>query len=412
MNPLYILLAIPFFFLLIGVELFFGWYKKKTLYRFNDSITNLCIGVGNQAFNLLFKAMLMGVYIWTFENYAFWHQAISWWSFGLAIIGFDFCFYWAHRWSHEVNFLWGAHVVHHSSEEYNLSVALRQSWWHNILAFAIFMPLPFLGFEPTVFFLAAGLHTIYQFWIHTRVIGKLHPAIELIFNTPSHHRVHHGRNPKYLDKNHAGVFIVWDRIFGTFMEEEEEPVYGLTSPINSWNPAWANLHYYAEMWGKAKQMIAWKDRLRMLWARPGWLPSELGGFQKAPEIDGNTIKKYDTSTSKPFQLYVLAQFSLVLLGLLAFMLNFDELTWGYRVILLGAILLSLVICGGIMENKRWVNIVEYLRLSLVLLSFDSLYYLHYPDWFISVLFPSLAIFVLFNVWFSLARLQRRRSFTA
>jgi alkylglycerol monooxygenase len=408
MHPIYILLAIPFFLLFIGLELLYGKLKKKQFYRFNDAIVNLCIGIGQQAFNLVFKGMLLGVYIWAEQHYALFHQPQTFWSFLLALIGYDFFFYWAHRWSHEINFFWGAHVVHHSSEEYNLSVALRQSWWHNVIAFFIFMPLPFLGFDPIIFFLAAAVHTLYQFWIHTRAIGKLHPWIEYVFNTPSHHRVHHGRNPKYIDKNHAGVFIIWDRLFGTFKEEEEEPTYGITTPLNSWNPTWANLHYYVEMFQKARRMTRWTDRLRMLWARPGWLPKELGGYQAPPPIDEQAKRKFETRTSGMFRAYVIVQFIMVLLGLSGFMWFFDELTWPYRMVFLGLVVLSLMICGAILENKRWVHIAEYARLVFALISINAVYYQHYAHWWSVVLVVSAAAFVGFILWFSVGvALQRR-----
>jgi sterol desaturase/sphingolipid hydroxylase (fatty acid hydroxylase superfamily) len=404
MHPIYILLAIPFFLLFIGLELLYGHLKKRQLYRFSDAVANLCIGIGNQAFNLVFKGLLLGAYIWVEANYAFFHQSATWWSFVLALIGYDFFFYWAHRWSHEINFFWGAHVVHHSSEEYNLSVALRQSWWHNLLAFVILMPLPFLGFDPLIFFLAAAVHTLYQFWIHTRAIGKLPRWIEFVFNTPSHHRVHHGRNPKYIDKNHAGVFILFDRIFGTFQVEEEEPTYGITTPLKSWNPTWANLHYYVEMWSLARKMPRWKDRLRMIWARPGWLPKELGGFQAPPKITPAAKEKYESKTSRLFKGYALVQFSLVMLGLAGFMWFFEELSWPYRLVFLGLIVLSLTICGALLENKRWVYKAEYLRLGFSLVSINAVYYQYYADWWILVLVVSAIAFVAFNLWFTLGRM--------
>ncbi|MEM7039936.1 MAG: sterol desaturase family protein, partial [Bacteroidota bacterium] len=315
---------------------------------------------------------------------------------------FDFFFYWAHRWSHEINFFWAAHVVHHSSEDYNLSVALRQSWWHNLIAFFIFMPLPVLGFDPLIFFLAAGLHTIYQFWIHTQAVGKLHPWIEYVMNTPSHHRVHHGRNPKYIDKNHGGVFIIWDRLFGTFQAEEEAPTYGITTPLNSLNPAWANLHYYAEMWGNMRKMRFWKDRWKMLWAKPGWLPEDMGGMQNPPPIDEAAKKKYDPKMRRHFTWYVAAQFGLIVLGLVGMMLYFEELSWFYRLTFFGILLLSTMICGALLENKRWVVRVEYVRLILVVLSVNSLYYFQYMDWFVTMLIASGAGFLVFNLWFTLS----------
>ena len=354
MESHYILFAIPFFFLLIGVELLYSWVKKKKYYRFNDAITNLNIGIGNQLMNLFFKAAIAAIYIYMYNNFALFYQEATVWSFILCFLAFDFLFYWAHRWSHEINFLWGAHVVHHSSEEYNLAVALRQPWFHNIIAFYIFLPLPFLGFDPVIFLSAAAFHTLYQFWIHTKAIGKFPKVIEYVFSTPSHHRVHHGVNPKYLDKNHGGVLIIWDRIFGTFKEEEEAPVYGITKPLKSWNAAWANFHYYVDMFIAARKMSKWTDKVKMIFARPGWLPDELGGYQAPQEINEDTYKLFDTKTSTWLNYYVLVQFILITLGTVAFMYHFETISTFYKLVFLIVLILSLMICGAIFENKKWL----------------------------------------------------------
>lgn len=406
MKSLIILGAIPFFLLMIGIELWVARRQGKKLYRFNDTITNLNIGIGNQVFNLFFKIVLLGVYFWTFANFAFWQLPANLLTGLLALLVYDFLFYWAHRWSHEMNLFWGAHVVHHSSEEYNLSVALRQSWIHNMIAFFIFLPMPLLGFDPTVFFIAAAFHTLYQFWIHTRTISTLHPLIEAILNTPSHHRVHHGVNPKYIDKNHGGVFIIWDRLFGTFQKEEEAVVYGITTPLKSWNPTWANLHYYGEMLRLAKLMKG-IDRVRLLFARPGWRPAYLGGSVAVPEVNPKA-NKYNALSSPWLNLYVLVQFVLVLAGLCAFMYFFDEISWFYRSVFFFILILSTMICGAIMENKSWVGPAEYVRLVLLLLSLNSFYYFWYWDWFWVMVIGSGLGFVGFNLWFTLGRYWQKQ----
>jgi alkylglycerol monooxygenase len=407
MNPTIILLAIPFFFLLIGAEWLLMTLRKRKVYVFSDAITNLSIGVGNQAFGLLMKALLAGAYLWAYDNYAIWNQPVAWWSFALCVVVFDFFFYWAHRWSHEINFFWAAHVVHHQSEEYNLSVALRQSWWHNLIAFVIFMPMPFMGFDPLVFFLSAGIHTLYQFWIHTKAIGKLPRWIEYVLNTPSHHRVHHGTNPQYLDKNHAGVFILFDRLFGTFEEEVEEVVYGITTPLESLNPVWANVHYYVELYQKMRQMRRWRDRLRMVWARPGWLPEALGGPQVAATPDPARVH-YQPQVTGLFRAYIAAQFVLVLIGLVALMANWSELSLFYRGVCFGMLMLSILICGAMLESKRWVLSAEYVRLALAALALDTLYYFAYLDWFSIMLLASCIGLVVFGIWFTFGWLSERK----
>jgi sterol desaturase/sphingolipid hydroxylase (fatty acid hydroxylase superfamily) len=374
-----ILLAVPFFLLFIGVEYWIGRRKGQDWYNLHDTITNFSTGIGSQVAGLLSKALLVGAYLWIYENWAFVQQTPTWYSALFALLGFDFIYYWAHRWSHEVNFLWGAHVVHHQSEEYNLSVALRQSWIHNLLAFVLFLPLPFLGFEPTLFFSVAAFVTLFQFWVHTKAVDKLPRWFEYIFNTPSHHRVHHAVNPKYIDKNHAAVFILWDRIFGTFKEEEESPTFGITTPLSSFNPTWANLHYYKEMWQLAKITPRFSDKIRILWARPGWRPNELGGQLPIPEV-ADDYKKYDKELAPALELYVILQFLAVLGGTIAYMSNFDSITNFYQWAFAATIVLSIMICGGIIERKKWVAAAEYIRLFVILGALNSYYYFWYIDW--------------------------------
>jgi alkylglycerol monooxygenase len=394
MHPAYMLLAIPFFFLLMGIEWFYGYVKKKDIYRLNDSVTNLLVGTGQQVFGLIFKAMLFGLYIWIYENYSLFKIPATWWSFLLALLAFDFLFYWAHRWGHEMNIFWGAHSVHHQSEEYNLSVALRQSWFHNLVAFPIFLPIPFLGFEPLIFGAAAIVHTLSQFWIHTKLVGKLHPWIEYWFNTPSHHRVHHAVNPKYIDRNHAGLLMIWDRMFGTFKEEEtgDEIYYGITTQLKSWNPAWANVHYYIEMFQKARQM-KWADKFKMIWARPGWLPAYMGGFQEVKEVDANAYSKYDAKTNMWFSIYAVLQFAVLLWASTQYMAHYATISVFYKVLFFTLILLTMLIIGGIFENKRWIIYAEYTRLVLAMVSLNTFYYFWHLNWFTVVLVASAIVFV-------------------
>ena len=194
--------------------------------------------------------------------------------------------------SHQVNALWAAHIVHHQSEEYNLTVALRQSWFQGWFSWVFYLPLAFAGFDPIMFLTLSSFNTLYQFWIHTRAIKSM-GFLEYILNTPSHHRVHHGSNPKYIDKNHAGTLIIWDRLFGTFQKEEEEVYYGITKPLASWNPFWANIHYWDDLVKTARQSPKISDKIKVFINPPGWFPDHLGGFQNAPEIDVTSYKKYN-----------------------------------------------------------------------------------------------------------------------
>lgn len=392
--------AIPAFILLVLLEAYYGYRKKKNYYRLNDTISNFAMGIGSQLSGALSKGLIFGLYIYIHNHFALLHLPRTWWTFALCLVAFDFLFYWAHRLSHEINFFWGAHVAHHQSEEYNLSVALRQSWIHNLIAFFIFLPLPILGFDPLTFGIAAGVDTLYQFWIHTRAIGKMHPLIEYIFNTPSHHRVHHAVNPKYIDKNHAGVFIIWDRLFGTFRVEDdaEEITYGITTQFKSWNPVWANLHYYAEMGEKMKQM-KWADRLRMITARPGWLPDYLGGFQPVQEVNKETYTKYDADTTDLFRVYGTVQFIIALAGSIVYLDHFASITTFYKWFFASILTVSIMIIGGIFERKKWTVWAEVIRLMLVLAALNSYYYYWYNHWLTIVEIVSATAFAVFMVWF-------------
>ncbi|MDQ2658099.1 MAG: sterol desaturase family protein, partial [Bacteroidota bacterium] len=241
-NP--IVLSIPVFFILIGVELLVERFTHQKLYRLPDAISNISCGITSQLSGLFLKVLGVGVYQLLAERFAMFSlDNTTWWYWVSLVLLVDFAYYWAHRMSHEVNLFWGGHVVHHQSEEYNLSVALRQSSLQVVWTFAFNLPIAFLGFHTLDFVYIAALNTLYQFWIHTETINRLPRWIEFVFNTPSHHRVHHGRNPKYIDRNHAGSLIIWDRMFGTFQAEEEKPTYGITKPLNSWNAVWANMSH-------------------------------------------------------------------------------------------------------------------------------------------------------------------------
>lgn len=399
MDINYIVFAIPVFFITIGIELWVGYRRKQNYYNFEDAITNLNIGIGSQAIGLLGKVLILASYEYVYNNFSFFQlpkdNLLVWLG---ALIFFDFLYYWAHRWGHEWNWMWGAHIVHHQSQEYNLSVALRQSWFHNFIAFWIFLPLPILGVHPYVFVGVAGFVTLYQYWIHTKAIKKLPRIIEFIFNTPSHHRVHHAINPQYLDKNYAATFIFWDRMFGTFMEEKEEPVYGITTPFNSWDPVWANFHFYVEMFQGSKKLKTLWQKLALIFKGPQYLGEVLGQVSKDLEYYKH-LPKYQTPVSLNMKLYVLAQFIVLTAGIVKYLIHFDELTPFYQWASMGLIILTAMSCSGIMENKLWVGYVEVMRIMGAIVLLNTLYYFNYSDWFMAMLIGSITLGVLFMGWF-------------
>lgn len=368
MNINLIALSIPIFFILILIELSYSFYKKLGYYRLNDSISNLSQGTGQQLLDIFMKASLFFGYTYIYTNWRFFTIQTTWIVAILLFIGVDFFYYWFHRMSHQVNALWAAHIVHHQSEEYNLTVALRQSWIQGWFSWVFYLPLAFLGFNPILFLTISSLVTLYQFWIHTKAIKHL-GFLEYILNTPSHHRVHHGSNPKYIDKNHAGTLIIWDKMFGTFQKEEEEVVYGITKPLASWNPIWANLHYWNELLASAKKASSFKDKVKIFIMPPGWQPAELGGRQYAPEISIDSYVKYNPDYSNKTAIYIIVQFLTGLIGgsLLIFynanLLPYQLITGAVYVII------TLVSCGAFLDGKIWVKYFEAIRIIGLLIFF-------------------------------------------
>lgn len=407
LNP--IVLSIPVFFILIGVELLIERLTHQKLYRLQDAIANLSCGITSQLSGLFLKIFAIGIYQFLFENYALFSPDRSqWWYWVALILLVDLAYYWAHRMSHEVNLFWGGHVVHHQSEEYNLSVALRQSSLQVIWTFGFSLPIAFLGFKTLDFALISALNTLYQFWIHTEAIGKLPRWIEFIFNTPSHHRVHHGRDPKYIDKNHAGSLIIWDRVFGTFQEEEEKPTYGVTTPLNSWNPVYANFSHYLAMQKDLARIPTWGDRFRYLFKKPGWLPDYLGGYRPAPEIDKASYRKYDPPSTLLLNTYVLFQYAICLVGTAVFLFSADGLPLKVQIFV--AILISVMVvnCGVLFEQRQWVKWSEWVRIFLypLMLSFFTLR-LDWPEYYhvVSLLYCFISSWWFYHVQKKYAHLQ-------
>lgn len=239
-------------------------------YEKRDSWTSILAGLGSSFTWLPINAVAygLGMWLWQFRLVDLGSGALGW---AAALVGWDLAFYWFHRAEHEVRFMWAGHVTHHSSQHYNLSTALRQSWTP-LLGPLFYAPLSLIGVHPALMLTSASINLVYQFWIHTEAIDKLPPWYEYVFNTPSHHRVHHGSNTQYLDRNHGGVLIVWDRLFGTFEPEGERVVYGLTKNIQSFNPLWVQFHEYVQIVRDAWQAPNLHDRLSFIFRGPGWVP--------------------------------------------------------------------------------------------------------------------------------------------
>lgn len=282
-----LILAIPVFMLLIFLEFFHGRRKQLETYHLKDTL--ICMGLGIAALVVEFIPKVLA-----FMAFDFLHDTSplkdivrrQWWAWALLIFADDFCYYWFHRLNHEVRLFWAGHVNHHSSVYYNYAVAQRQGVGERLHKYLFWLLLPLLGFDPLMIFTAMSINLIFQYWVHTEFIGKLPQWFEFIFNTPSHHRVHHASNARYLDRNHTGIFILWDRLFGSFAEEKEheKPVYGLTKNLTSDNFWHVTFHEYIAIWKDVQRANKWSDKLKYIFYAPGW-------SHDGPDLRAKTLRK-------------------------------------------------------------------------------------------------------------------------
>jgi sterol desaturase/sphingolipid hydroxylase (fatty acid hydroxylase superfamily) len=271
-------LALPAFILLLLVEMFVGRWRGTVKYELRDAAASLAMGMGNLALGVLTGGAVLVAMQWV-HQFRLFEIGYQWWAFALIFFAEDFCYYVFHRWSHEVRWLWCAHVNHHSSQHYNLSTALRQTWTGFVAGgWLIWLSLAAIGFPPALIVFQKGVSLVYQFWIHTEAIGRLPAPIEYVFNTPSHHRIHHAVNPRYLDRNYAGILIIWDRMFGTFVPEDKlEPCrYGIVKQLDTFNPLRIAFHEWWAMLRDAARASGIAVRLGFLFAPPGWRPDGNG----------------------------------------------------------------------------------------------------------------------------------------
>lgn len=360
-----IVASIPLFFILIAIEMLAARILERRVYRFADSFADLGCGMIEQLLGVLVKGFLFAAYLGLYDRARLFDLPEgSWTVFAACLLGVDFLYYWFHRMSHEIGAFWAAHSVHHQSEEYNLSVALRQGAFQSFFSWVFYLPLAVLGFPPATFITCSALNTLYQFWIHTRLIGKLGP-LEWVLNTPSHHRVHHGRNPRYIDRNHAGSLIIWDRMFGTFVEETDEPVYGVVKPLSSANPLWANFAGWADLWSVARKARALKDRVRPLIEAPGWRPQEQGGPVLPPEVSRPKDEPAVPPTPRGLAVYVFLQFVLLLVLTAAALGKAQALGTATFAALALVVVAGLVVLSALLEDRPWARAAEVARVLAV-----------------------------------------------
>jgi sterol desaturase/sphingolipid hydroxylase (fatty acid hydroxylase superfamily) len=362
----FILYAVPFFFVLIAVELLADRWRGVNNYRLADAINSLSTGVLSTTTGLLTKGVGLITYAFALKHLAVIDlSADSVWVWVFAFVFYDFCYYWLHRLGHERNILWAAHSVHHQSEDYNLSTALRQTSTGFLLSWIFYLPLAVLGVPLVVFISVAALNLLYQFWVHTKHIPKL-GWFEWFFVTPSNHRAHHAQNALYMDRNYGGVFIIWDRLFGSFQEEDgNEPViFGVTTPLASWNPLWANLQFYAQLLADARRTESGWDKLRIWFMRTGWRPADVAAKYPMTKPDLSQFRKFEVPLDGRQQLYVALQFT-VYIALGSYLMNLaDSLSTAALVLGWSAVAFGLFVLGVALENRPWALKLELLRLAL------------------------------------------------
>lgn len=266
-TPNLIVWAIPVMFFFVILEYAISYWQRKEYYDVRETIGSTLVGLGNVGIGVLIKTLLFFFFLLAY-NLVPWRMELSWWSFIPCYIIFDFCSYWAHRISHHLRLLWATHVAHHSGEHYNLSISFRLSWVQYV-KIIFFLPVALIGFHPIIIFVTNQIAILFQFWVHTEYIRRLHPAVEYIFATPSNHRVHHGSQAKYMNKNFGATFIIWDRIFKTHQKEEEQPIYGITHNISrSYDPIEINFREYVDIIRDVKNSKNWKVALFFIFGDP------------------------------------------------------------------------------------------------------------------------------------------------
>jgi len=367
-------LLVPFFIAGIVAEAIVAKRRKHRVYNTSTMVSDLGTGIASQVVEIFLKVLVVLVYAWIYEHWRLVTFADdSPWPWLIAFVGIDLGFYWWHRFSHVVNVMWGVHVVHHHSEDFNLSVALRQPAFELATAIWFYAPLALLGVPAVVWVTMYALNLFFQFWVHTELVGRLGP-LEGIINTPSAHRVHHGINPKYLDKNYGGIFVLWDRIFGTYQREEEPVVFGVTKPLHNFNPVWANFEYFAQLAKQARGFRTWRDKLAVWWAHPGWQPAEMGPSPPVPDVSPSTYRKYAPELPRPLRRYVWLHFWLAFIGSGAVM-SLAPTVSPVAMILPGLVVLAtLAALAGLAEKKPWAYPLDVARqlATIALLAFHGL----------------------------------------
>ncbi|MDO8449912.1 MAG: lysoplasmalogenase family protein [Rhodoferax sp.] len=368
-----IVLATPFFLVLIALEFAWGYARQRrgtghNTYRLNDAINSISLGVLSQLGGIFTKLLTVGIYTAIYSSVALFDEPVfwgTWYGVLLALVFYDLCYYWLHRAGHRIAVFWAAHVVHHQSQHYNLSTALRQTSSGALLGWLFYVPMAIAGVPPLIFGIVALIDLLYQFWVHTEQVGKL-GWFDRVFCSPSNHRVHHAVNDHYLDRNYGGILVLWDRLFGTFREEDKKCVYGTRGQLDSWDPLWANAEVYWALFKDSWHTRRWSDKLRVWLKPPGWRPSDVAARFPKADFDMAKVSTFDPPASRATLWFAGVQFALLLLGV-STVLWFAE-SWPTRDIAVwsAALAAGYWAIGAVLQGR--ISVLEVLLIEVAALA--------------------------------------------
>ncbi|GAB3994455.1 sterol desaturase family protein [Spirosoma daeguense] len=395
MHVNWLAFAVPMFLLFMGAEYLIAKWQKKSFFRFNNSVANLNVGIAERLLDTFTVGAFYFVYDYLHRNFALFEIRPNVWGWVGLLIVTDFVWYWYHRLAHEINVFWAVHVVHHQSEDFNYTVSARITVFQAIVRTGFWSILPVIGFPAEMITTILLVHGLYPFFIHTRTIGKL-GWLEYVLVTPSHHRVHHASNPQYLDKNYGDMLIIWDKLFGTFAEEKEEPVYGLTKPLDSHSFLWQHFHGLLEVLVATWRADGWRAKWNVLFGRPDTVPETIRPELEQRFLSANAAERVSVHTrTRRFRGYVAGQLAATLLILFVFLLFEHYVPAWLQLITALFILLTLINCGALLEQRQWVLYLEMGRLGVIWLALYGL--LGYPMLIVLGYIGALSIWAYFSL---------------
>jgi len=390
-NINFLAFAMPAFFLFVYLEYQLAQRKKlPETFNYESSVSNISIGLAERLINLFIAGSFYQLFYFIYENYRIFDIPSNFLVWIGLILATDFVWYWYHRMGHEINFFWAAHIVHHHSEEFNFTAAARITTFQAVIRTGFWCILPLFGFHPKMVITMLVVHGAYSFFTHTQLIGRI-KWLEYVFVTPSVHGVHHASDEKYLDKNYGDMFTFWDRLFGTFQEEEEKPKYGLTHPLKSYSFLWQHFHYYFEIHELWKRSVGFKAKWQAVFGSPADMDQDI-----RPGLEKRFLQdKTDRSHRLKFRNYLYIQLALCTLLLTIFTYYFDLLDGYDKAFSVSFILITLVNCGALLEQRKWIYYLEYVRLFII--STYILYTQNLAEYFIAPVIVMLLAEKLFSL---------------